>query len=158
MKGAEGSAGVKLTIDRDGNVIGAALVDADSNNLVNRQALLAAQKMQFNDGRDSNASVQVNINFTVEGSEYDRDRREEQEQEAVRQQQLEAEQQARREQLERERQVRQQLEQQQQQEGSPPTTPDAESVPKPLPTLSPEELDEERLRKFRERIENYQEK
>ena len=78
MKGAEGSAGVKLTIDRDGNVIGAALVNADSNNLVNRQALLAAQKMQFDDGRDSNASVQVNINFTVEGSEYDRDRREEQ--------------------------------------------------------------------------------
>ena len=79
LKGAEGSAGIKLTIDRDGNVIGAALVDADSNNLVNRQALLAAQKMQFNDGCDSNASVQVNINFTVEGSQYDRDRREEQE-------------------------------------------------------------------------------
>ena len=30
--------------------------------------------------------------------------------------------------------------------------------PKPLPALSPEELDEERLRKFRERMENYREK
>ena len=156
LEGVEGSAGLKLTIDRDGNVIGVQLTTTDSNSQVNRQALLAARQMQFSSPGDSTASVQVKIDFTVEGSEYDRARREEQErreqakkeqQEAARQEQLEAEQQARQEQLERE-QARQQ---QQQQESTPPPVPEA----KPLPTLSPEELDEERLRKFQQRMENY---
>ncbi len=162
LEGVEGSAGVKLTIDRDGNVIGAELADADSNTQVNRQALLAARQMQFSSPGDSSASVQVKINFTVEGSEYDRLAREEQErkeqaelereeQEAARQQQLEAEQQARQEQLERERQAREQ--QLEQQESAPPTPTDTQPAPKPLPALSEKELDEERLRNFRERME-----
>ena len=167
LEGVEGSAGVKLTIDPDGNVIGAELASADSNSQVNRQALLAARQMQFSSPGDEAASVQVKIDFTVEGSEYDRLAREEQEkkeqaarekeeQEAARQQQLEAERQAQQEQLEQERQARQEQLQQQQEESTPPPVPQAEPAPKPLPALSPEELDEERLRKFKERMENYQ--
>ncbi|MEO0834700.1 MAG: energy transducer TonB [Cyanobacteria bacterium J06642_3] len=163
LEGVEGSAGVKLTINPNGNVIGVELADADSNSQVNRQALLAARQMQFSSPGDEAASVQVKIDFTVEGSEYDRLAREEQEkkeqaerekkeQEAAQQQQLEADKQARQEQLERERQVRQQ--QLQQQESTPPAV-DTNPDPKPLPTLSPEELDAERLRKFNERMENY---
>ena len=150
LNGVEGSAGVKLTIDRNGNVIGAELVTADRNSQVNRQALLAARQMQFSSPGDSVASVRVKIDFTVEGSEYDRARREEQErlEQAKKEQQQEA---ARQEQLERERQARQQQQQQQQQESTPPPIPEA----KPLPNLSPEELDEEKLRKFKERMENY---
>lgn len=166
LEGVEGNAGVKLTIDSNGNVVSVELVEPHSNSGVNRQALLAARQMQFSSPGSNSAAVRVNINFTVEGSQYDRAAREEQErreqaarerqeQEAARQQQLEQERQARQEQLERERQARQQQEQLQQQESTaPPTETKPES--KPLPTLSPEELDEERLRKFKERIENYQ--
>ena len=147
LEGVEGSAGVKLTIDRNGNVIGAELATTDSNSQVNRQALLAARQMQFSSPGDSTASVQVKIDFTVEGSEYDRARREEQKRrEQAKKEQQEAEQQAQQEQLERE-----QARQQQQQESTPPAKPEA----KPLPTFSPEKLDEERLRKFQERMENY---
>ena len=168
LEGEEGNAGVKLTINPNGDVVGAELVEPDSNSGVNRQALLAARQMQFSSPGNSSAAVQVNIDFTVAGSEYDRARREEQErreqaakerqeQEAARQQQLEQERQARQEQLERERQARQQQEQlQQQQEVTPPPV-ETKPESKPLPTLSPEELDEERLRKFRERMENYRE-
>lgn len=70
--------------------------------------------MKFSSPSGGNsASVQVKINFTVAGSEYNRIAREQQrereraekerqEQEAARQQQLEQERQARQEQLERE--------------------------------------------------------
>ena len=161
LDGVEGSAGVKLTIDPNGNVISVELADADSNSLVNRQALLAARQMQFSSPGDSSASVQVKIDFTVEGSQYDRARREEQEQkeqaarereeqEAAAQEQLEAQRQAQQEQLERERQAREQ-----QQQAAPPPTPEA--TPEATPALSPAELEEERLRKFKERMENYQE-
>ncbi len=120
LKEAEGSAGVKLTIGSDGNVISAELADANSNSRVNRQALLAARQMQFNSPGEDAASVQVKIDFTVEGSQYDRAAREEQEkreqaqkeraeQEAARQQQLEAERQAQQEQLEREQARQRQL-------------------------------------------------
>ena len=159
LEGAEGSAGVKLTIDRHGDVIGAELVIADSNSKINRQALLAARQMQFSSPGESAASVQVKIDFTVEGSEYDFARRREQErreqikQETARQEKLERERQAQQEKLERERQVLQQ--QQQQQEPTSPPIPEAKPSPDPLPTLDPEKLDEERLRKFRERMDSY---
>ena len=167
LEGVEGSAGIKLTIDSGGSVIGAELVEPHSDSGINRQALLAARQMQFSSPGNSSAAVRVNIDFTVEGSEYDRAAREEQEQkeqaarereeqEAARQQQLEAERQAQQEQLERERQARQE-QLQQQQEPAPPPAQTEVAEPKPLPALSPEELDEERLRKFRERMENYRE-
>ena len=167
LDGVEGSAGVKLTVDPNGNVIGAELTEPNSNSGVNRQALLAARQMQFSSPGNSSAAVRVNIDFTVAGSQYDRARREEQErreqaarerqeQEAARQQQLEAERQAQQEQLERERQAREQQEQLQQQQESTPPPASTQPAPEPLPALSEEELDEERLRKFRERMENYQ--
>ncbi|NJL51907.1 MAG: energy transducer TonB [Hydrococcus sp. SU_1_0] len=60
LEGEEGSAGVKLTIDPNGNVIGAELSSADSNSQVNRQALLAARQMEFSSPPGGNAaSVQV---------------------------------------------------------------------------------------------------
>ena len=165
LEGVEGRAGVKLTIDQDGNVIGVELADADDNSQVNRQALLAARQMQFSSPGKDATSVQVKIDFTVEGSEYDRLAREEQEkkeqaererkeqQAAARQQQLEAERQARQEQMERERQARQEK-LSSPSESTPPEV-DSKPAPKPLPTPSLEELEAERLRKFRERIENY---
>ena len=167
LEGAEGSAGIKLTIDSNGKVISAELASADSNSLVNRQALLAARKMQFSSSGSDAASVRVKIDFTVEGSEYDRARREEKEkreqaarereqQKAAHQQQLEAERQARQEQLQIERQTRQQqLEQEQKLESVPPPVTDTQPAPKLLPARSESELDKQRLRKFRERIENY---
>ncbi|MEM8830760.1 MAG: TonB family protein [Cyanobacteria bacterium P01_G01_bin.19] len=169
LKGSEGSAEVKLTVNPNGKVVGAELSAPNSNSSINRQALLAARKMQFSSPGNSSAAVRVSIDFTVEGSEYDRTRREaqrrreraareRQEQEAARQRQLEQERQARQEQLERERQARQrqeQLQQQQQQEVTPPPA-NTQPAPEPQPALSPEELDAERLRKFRERIESYQ--
>lgn len=168
LEGTEGSAGVKLTISSNGNVIGAELAEANSDSQLNRQALLAARKMKFDapPGGDS-ASVRVRIDFTVAGSEYDRAARQEQrererqtrerrEQEAARQQQLEQERQARQEQLERERQARQeQLEQQiESQPQQPAATPPAESKPMPAPAET--EVDDEMLRKFRDRIEQHQ--
>ena len=167
LEGTEGSAGVKLTVNPNGNVIGAELTEPNSNSGVNRQALLAARQMQFNSPGNSSAAVRVNIDFTVAGSEYDRARREEQErreqaarerqeQEAARQQQLEAERQAQQEQLERERQAREQQQLQQQQESTPPPA-NTQPAPEPLSAPSPEELDAERLRKFRERMEQYRE-
>ena len=167
LEGTEGSAGVKLTVNPDGNVIGAELVEPHSDSGVNRQALLAARQMQFSSPSSNSAAVRINIDFTVEGSQYDRAARQEQErreqaaresqeQEAARQQQLEQEQQARQEQLERERQARQEQLQQQQESAPPPAQTDVVE-PKPLPALSPEKLDEERLRKFKERMEQYQE-
>ncbi|MGF1539122.1 MAG: energy transducer TonB [Pleurocapsa sp.] len=168
LAGAEGSAGVKLTINPDGNVIGAELSSPHSNSQVNQQALLAARQMQFSSPSNGNASVRVKIEFTVAGSQYDRAAREAQEQreraekekkeqEAARQQQLEQERQARQEQLERERQARQQ-QLQQQQESTPPPVDTTQPAPQPLPSLSEEELEAERSRKFRERMEQYQEK
>ena len=180
LAGIEGNAGVKLTINSNGNVIGVELTNPHSNSQINRQALLAARQMRFSSSANSNATVQVNINFTVAGSQYDRaareaKRRREQEaarqrqleqeaakrrreQEAARQRQLEQQRQAREEQLKKERQVRQQ-------QSTPSTTPPQseptesnttpQTQPKPLLPLNTE-IDEEKLRKFRERIEQYQ--
>ncbi|GAB4243292.1 MAG: hypothetical protein Kow0049_32820 [Stanieria sp.] len=164
LAGAEGSAGIQLMVDAEGNVTSANITRANSNSELNRQALLAARQMKFSSpSGGSSASVQVIVSFTVAGSDFDRQAREEelerqrlakerQEQEEARQQQLERERQARQQQLERERQTRarQQKLEQQQQEQSLPTTP------KPQPTSSQTEQEDEMLRKFRERIEQHQ--
>ena len=148
LEGAEGSAEIKLTVDANGNTIGATIVSANSNNQLNRQALLATRKMKFSSS-DSSASVRVTVNFTVAGSEYDRVAREAQERQkreaAARQQQQELEQQARQERIERERQV----ETQQRSQPQPQTTP------KPLPQPSENDVDAQMLQKFRDRIERY---
>ncbi|AFZ36562.1 outer membrane transport energization protein TonB [Stanieria cyanosphaera PCC 7437] len=168
LNGIEGSAGIKLNIDAEGNVTSAVIDTANSNSELNRQALLAARQMKFSSpSNGSNASVKVNINFTVAGSDFDRQARQQElererlaeerrEQEEARQQQLEQERQARQEQLEQERQSRmrqQQLEQQQQTEiEKPPQVQQQQQQP----TTSETEREDEMLRKFRDRIERHQ--
>jgi periplasmic protein TonB len=159
LEGAEGSAGVKLTIDPQGNVIGAELASADSNSQVNREALLAARQMEFSSPPGGNtASVQVEINFTLEGSDYDRLAREQErkEQAAKEQQEQEA---ARQQQQQQQKREQARIRQQQQEQAQPkPQLPDNQAAPKPLPALMETEADQEQLQKFRKRIENYQEK
>jgi TonB family protein len=92
LEGEEGSAGIQLIIDGDGNVTSASIVKSNSNTEINRQALLAARQMKFSSPNSGNSvSVKVTINFTVAGSDFDR--------------------QARQEQLERERLARERIEQ-----------------------------------------------
>jgi periplasmic protein TonB len=160
LEGAEGSAGVKLTIDPQGNVIGAELASADNNSQVNRQALLAARQMEFSSPPGGNAgSVQVKIDFTVEGSEYDRLAREEREKQEQaqkeRQEKETAEKQAQQERLNREREAKALQEQQPQ-----PQQPSILNTPtksKPLPAPLETEVNDEQLREFRERMEKYRE-
>jgi TonB family protein len=158
LEGAEGSAGVKLTIDPQGNVIGAELASADSNSQVNRQALLAARQMEFSSPPGGNAaSVQVKINFTVEGSDYDRLAREEQERKEEVAQERQEQETARQQQQQREEEKQARIRQQQQQreQAKPkPQLPDNQAAPKPLPAPMQTEVNDEQLQKFRERIEN----
>ncbi len=118
LQGVEGQTTVRINLDGGGNVLGVSVVSPHGNGEVNRQALLAAQRMKFSSPSDNNASVQVRINFTVAGSEFDRlarQKKEEQETQArlnrekenqARQAQLEKERLERQQQLERERQER----------------------------------------------------
>lgn len=108
LQGVEGKATVKVNLDSNGNVLGVSVVGSHSNGEVNRQALLAARKMRFSSPGVNNASVQVSINFTVAGSEFDRIARQKKEA-AERQARLEQEKerQARQAQLEKERLERQ---------------------------------------------------
>ncbi|MDJ0691718.1 MAG: TonB family protein [Xenococcaceae cyanobacterium MO_188.B32] len=146
LNGEEGRAGIRLTIDKNGNVIAAELVRAHSNTMLNRQALLAARRMKFNKiNNEAGASVVVNISFTVKGSEFERIARERQaQQERERQAKLEAE--RRRQEQEAARQRQENTRQQQ--------------TPAPEPTIPNQPTEQERqaemLRKFRERMNNYQ--
>jgi len=108
LQGVEGKTTVKVNLDSNGNVLGVSVVNPHSNGEVNRQALLAARKMRFSSPGVNNASVQVSINFTVAGSEFDRIARQKKEA-AERQARLEQEKerQARQAQLEKERLERQ---------------------------------------------------
>ncbi|MEB3311534.1 MAG: TonB family protein [Snowella sp.] len=117
LNGIEGRAGVRVTIDTQGNVTSATLVNSHSNSNINREALLAARKMKFTNPPDSkSASVQVSVNFVVAGSEFDsqaRERREQQEKTRLAREKKKKENQAR---LEQERQERQRQLQQEQKE------------------------------------------
>ncbi len=151
LDGAEGSAGVRLTMSSDGQVTGAELVQANNNSLLNREALLAARRMKFNKiDNEAGVLVVVKINFTVKGSEFDRLARERQEQlERERQAKLEAErkkreEEARQAELEQQRQAELQQEQESTEE---PTNPNG---------LTEKEREAEMIRKFRERIESIQ--
>ena len=146
LNGDEGRAGIRLTLDKNGNVIAAELARAHRNARLNRQALLAARRMKFNKiNNEAGASVVVNISFTVKGSEFERIARERQaRQERERQAKLEAE--RKRQEQEAARQRQENTRQQQ----TPTPTP---TIPK-QPTE--QERQEEMLRKFRERMNNYQ--
>ena len=153
LNGKEGRAGIRLTIDKNGNVIAAELVRAHSNAMLNRQALLAARRMKFNKiNNEAGASVVVNISFTIKGSEFERIARERQaRQERERQARLEAE--RRRQEAERRRQEQEAARQRQENTRQ-------QQAPTPKPTIpnnqTEQERQEEMLRKFRERINNYQ--
>lgn len=101
LDGAEGSASVQLVIGPNGQVISVTLIRGHQNNEINRQALLAARKMQFTPTGNT-VEVQVTLNFTVAGSQFDRvakQRQQQQEQQHQAQQQLEQQQQEREEEL-----------------------------------------------------------
>ncbi len=103
LGGAEGRAGIQLTIDANGNVINAAIAESNGNPKLDREALKAARRMKFSSINRDRATVRINISFTVAGSDFERqarrEQRERQEQEGI--EQLETEKQA---ELERERQ------------------------------------------------------
>lgn len=67
-----------LIIDRDGNVIDAAIASANRNPQLDREALKAAQQMEFTSIERDRATVRINISFTVAGSDFERQAREEQ--------------------------------------------------------------------------------
>jgi TonB family protein len=148
LEGEEGSAGIQLIIDGNGNVTSASVVKSNSNTEINRQALLAARQMKFSSPNSANSvSVKVTINFTVAGSDFDRQARQEKlQQEALRQQQLERERQARARQQQLERQRRAEIEKQRQVERQ-----------QQQPNSSETEQKDEMLRKFRERIDRHRE-
>ncbi|MEN9517983.1 MAG: hypothetical protein RLZZ381_571, partial [Cyanobacteriota bacterium] len=72
LDGAEGSTGIELTIDRDGNVIDAAIALKNGNPQLDREALKAAQEMEFSSIKRDRATVRINISFTVAGSDFER--------------------------------------------------------------------------------------
>jgi periplasmic protein TonB len=79
LDGAEGSTGIEVTIDRDGNVIGAAIASSHGNPQLDREALQAAQQMEFSSIDRDRATVRLNISFTVAGSDFERQAKEKQE-------------------------------------------------------------------------------
>jgi periplasmic protein TonB len=181
LEGAEGDAGIRVTIDGEGTVTAASIDRPNANNQINREALAAAQVMRFSppDGNKSVYAV-IKVNFTVAGSDFDRQARERQEQaseakeqqEAAKQQQ-EQERQARQARLEKERQERARLEQLERerqaelerQPQSQPIPPEVSPQPEPTPstsestpesTLEQKQREAEILQQFRQRMDNYQ--
>ena len=148
LKGAEGRAAVKVTVDSGGNVSSVTLVSGNSDSQINREALLAARKMRFsNPPNGKSASVQISVNFAVAGSEFDRqarERREQQEQTRLAREREKKENQA---QLEQERQERQRKLQQEQKERQAQLEKERQErqrqlekpVSSPSPTLEPTE-------------------
>lgn len=118
LQGAEGKATVQVIVDKGGNVVSVSLANPNPNSGVNQQALLAARNMKFSSpASGGQASVNVTINFTVAGSEFDRQARERREQqERARQAELDKKRQEQQAQLERERQERQRKLEQERQE------------------------------------------
>ncbi len=89
----EGRASVRVSVDANGNVVNATIARASGDNSINQQALAAARKMKFRAPGTSVTAV-VTINFTNQGSNFDRRARQRQrqaEQERQQQQQRQAE-------------------------------------------------------------------
>ncbi|MBR8827404.1 MAG: energy transducer TonB [Gomphosphaeria aponina SAG 52.96 = DSM 107014] len=131
LDGAEGSAAVEIVVDENGNVVSVTLVRQNSNSQINQQVLRAASKMKFSSpGSNTRALVQLTVNFTVAGSDFDRQARD-------RQQQLERERQAQEEEKKRQEA---QLEREglQQQPPQQPPQPELEKPPERLEPLFPE--------------------
>jgi TonB family protein len=79
LDGAEGSAGIRLTISEDGQVIDAAVAVSNGNPTLDQEALQAAERMEFSSIDRDRAIVQINISFTVTGSDFERQARQEEE-------------------------------------------------------------------------------
>ncbi|QUS60314.1 TonB family protein [Synechocystis sp. PCC 7339] len=151
LQGEEGSATVLVSVNDSGSVTSVTITNAHGNSEVNRQALLAARKMQFTAPVSGQSkSVPVVIHFTVAGSDFDRQARERrQQQEELRQAARRAEEekanQARQRQLEEERQARQrQLEKEREErlrqfsvESGPSPAPAVKVSPPPSPEPAP---------------------
>ena len=69
LDGAEGSAGIRLIISEDGKVIDAKVAVSNGNPTLDREALQAAERMEFSSIERDRAIVQINITFTVTGSD-----------------------------------------------------------------------------------------
>jgi TonB family protein len=69
LDGAEGSAGIRLTISEDGQVIDAAVAVSNGNPTLDQEALQAAERMEFSSIDRDRAIVQINITFTVADSD-----------------------------------------------------------------------------------------
>nr|MDJ0536395.1 TonB family protein [Xenococcaceae cyanobacterium MO_207.B15] len=105
LGGAEGRAGIQLTIDANGNVINAAIAESNGNPKLDREALKAARRMKFSSINRDRATVRINISFTVAGSDFERQaRREQKERERQEQERIEQLEQEKQAELERERQ------------------------------------------------------
>jgi TonB family protein len=79
LDGAEGSAGIRLTISEDGKVIDAAVAVSNGNPTLDQEALQAAERMEFSSIDRDRATVQINITFTVTGSDFERQARQKKE-------------------------------------------------------------------------------
>ncbi|NET07712.1 MAG: TonB family protein [Symploca sp. SIO2B6] len=81
LNGEEGTTIVRVVVDQNGNVVETEVARNSGNSQVDQEALTAAKKMRFSAPAGGGlVAVRVNINFTVEGSEFDRQARERQEQ------------------------------------------------------------------------------
>ncbi|NEO98564.1 MAG: TonB family protein [Symploca sp. SIO2E9] len=109
LNGEEGTTIVRVVVDQNGNVVETEVAGNSGNSQVDQEALTAAKKMRFSAPEGGGlVAVRVNINFTVEGSEFDRQARERQEQmerERLAREREQAQQEA------RQREIRQQQEQ-----------------------------------------------
>ena len=69
LDGVEGTAGIQLTLNRDGRVIDAMVAISSGNSLLDEQALEAASQMEFSETDRDRAIVQINLSFAVADEE-----------------------------------------------------------------------------------------
>ncbi|MEO1004966.1 MAG: TonB family protein [Cyanobacteria bacterium J06638_38] len=91
LDGAEGSAGIQITIDKSGKVIDAAIAVTNGNPQLDQEALKAAQSMEFSSIDRDLATIRINISFTVAGSDFEKHARQEQKEREKREKQRQEE-------------------------------------------------------------------
>ncbi len=104
LEGEEGSAVIKVVVDEDGKVVDSEVSKPNSDSRINEAAIEAARKMEFT-APGERVAARIKINFTVEGSDFNREASESQAQNEQEREQREQEQ---KEQLAREREQREQ--------------------------------------------------
>mgnify|MGYP005842931103 CR=1 FL=1 len=117
LEGKEGSAVVRVVVDQSGNVVDSEIAGGSGNSQIREAAIAAARKMKFTTPEGgSRVAVRVTINFTLAGSDFDRQARERQEQNERERQQRERERQAQLEQERQEQERQAQLERERQEQ------------------------------------------